>query len=84
MGEWEGMNDKERSGRDSKYTLTPLPSFQLFILPGFRNCLSTIVHIVPTVVTKQIISILSSMSDEARYVTANKIKYAMSRSIYFR
>ena len=48
---------------------------KMFILPGFRHTLSTVVHYAPTALTRKIISIVSSISDEARYVAANKIKY---------
>ena len=49
--------------------------YKIFILPGFRHTLSTFIHYAPTALTQKIISAVSSLSDEARYITANKIKY---------
>jgi len=59
------------------------PAVKLFILPGFRNTLSTLIHYAPTALTRTIISLVSSISDEARYVAANKINYHLVMNILY-
>jgi len=59
------------------------PAVKMFVLPGFRHTLSTFIHYAPTALTQRVISAVSTLSDEARYITANKINYYLVMNVLF-
>jgi len=59
------------------------PVVKFLILPGVRNAISALVHYAPLAVTNAIISTVSTLSDEARYVVANKINYHLLMNVLF-
>jgi len=59
------------------------PVVKILILPGVRNAISTLVHYAPTSFTDGIISYISTLSDEARYVMANKINYHLIMNVLY-
>jgi len=59
------------------------PAVKLFILPGFRHMLSTLVHFSPRFINDLLIGMVSSQSDEARYVTSSKVNYYLVMNILY-
>eukprot|EP01112_Ceratiomyxa_fruticulosa_P009082 TRINITY_DN2369_c0_g1_i4.p1 TRINITY_DN2369_c0_g1~~TRINITY_DN2369_c0_g1_i4.p1 ORF type:complete len:298 (-),score=42.88 TRINITY_DN2369_c0_g1_i4:44-937(-) len=59
------------------------PFVKVAILPVLRNSLSWLVHVCPKVVVEKILSTLSAMSDEARYITVGKVNRHLVHNVLY-
>jgi len=59
------------------------PVVKAFVQPGMRHVMSTFLHYAPASVTQSVLSYVSTLSDEARYITSNKIDYYLVMNVLY-